>query len=89
MVSMKTLGATETKAHFLSLLTEIETKREHITVTRNGKPVARMVPMPEVDKDPIFGFYQGKLEIKGDIISPLYTDEELEEFLKRSASRSE
>ncbi len=84
---MKTLGATETKAHFLSLLTEVETKREHITVTRNGKPVARVMPMPLSDEDPIFGFYEGKLEIKGDVISPLYTDEELEEFEARSAAQ--
>ncbi len=84
---MKTLGATETKAHFLSLLTEVETTREHIVVTRNGKPVARVLPMPLTDADPIFGFYEGKLEIKGDIISPLYTDEELEEFEARSAAQ--
>lgn len=84
---MKTLGATQTKAHFLSLLTEVETKREQITVTRNGKPVARMLPMPLAEEDPIFGFYQGKLEIKGDVLAPLYTDEESEEFFERSAAQ--
>ncbi|HEY5329291.1 MAG TPA: type II toxin-antitoxin system Phd/YefM family antitoxin [Acidobacteriaceae bacterium] len=84
---MKTLGATEAKTHFLSLLTEVEQKREGLIVTRNGRPVARMLPMPEPDRDPIYGFYRGKLEIKGDVLSPIYSDEELEEFFERSAAQ--
>lgn len=84
---MRTLGATQTKAHLLSLLTEVETTREHLVVTRNGKPVARVLPMPLAGEDPIFGFYEGKLDIRGDTISPLYTDEELEEFFERSAAQ--
>ncbi|HZL27655.1 MAG TPA: type II toxin-antitoxin system Phd/YefM family antitoxin [Acidobacteriaceae bacterium] len=84
---MKTLGATEAKTHFLSLLTDVEQKREGLIVTRNGKPVARVLPMPEPDPDPIYGFYRGKLEIKGDVLSPIYSDEELEEFFERSAAQ--
>ncbi len=84
---MKKLGATEAKTHFLSLLTDIEQKREGLIVTRNGKPVARVLPMPESNSDPIYGFYQGKLDIRGDVLSPLYSDEELEEFFERSAAQ--
>jgi prevent-host-death family protein len=84
---MKTLGATEAKTHFLSLLNDVEQKREGLIVTRNGKPVARVLPMPDPDRDNIYGFYRGKLEIKGDVISPLYSDEELEEFFERSAAQ--
>ncbi len=84
---MKTLGATQAKTHFLSLLTDVEQKREGLIVTRNGKPVARVLPMPEPDRDPIYGFYRGKLEIRGDVLSPLFSDEELEEFFERSAAQ--
>ena len=84
---MKTVGATEAKTHFLSLLTDIETKREGVVVTRNGKPVARVLPMSGTNEDPIFGFYKGKLDIKGDLLSPLYSDNELEEFFERSATQ--
>jgi prevent-host-death family protein len=84
---MKTLGATEAKTHFLSLLTDVEQKREGLIVTRNGRPVARVLPMPEPDSDPIYGFYRGKLEIRGDVLSPIYSDEELEEFFERSAAQ--
>ena len=84
---MKKLGATEAKTHFLSLLTDVEQKREGLIVTRNGKPIARVLPMPEPDQDAFYGFFRGKLEIKGDIVSPLFSDEEQEEFLERSAAQ--
>ena len=84
---MKTLGATETKTHFLSLLTEVEQKREGLIVTRNGKPVARVLPMPEPGQDAFYGFYRGKLDIRGDVLSPLFSDEEYEEFFERSAAQ--
>ena len=84
---MKTVGATEAKTHFLSLLNDVENKREGLIVTRNGKQVARVLPMPEAGRDPIYGFFQGKLDITGDVLSPLHSDEELEEFFERSAAQ--
>jgi prevent-host-death family protein len=81
---MKTMGAAEAKTHFLSVLKDVELKRESVVVTKNGRPVAQVIPMPLVAEDPIFGFYQGKIEIVGDILSPVYTDEEYEEFFERS-----
>ncbi len=82
-----TLGAAKVKAQFLSILDEVAAKREPVTVTKNGRPVARIVPMPMEEEDPIFGFYKGKIEIVGDIMSPPYTDEELEEFTQASLAQ--
>jgi len=48
-----------------------------------GKPVAKMVPI-EMEEDPIFGFYKGKIKITGDIVAPMYTDEEVEQMLEAS-----
>lgn len=84
---MKVLGATEAKTHFLSLLTSIQEKQEGVIVTRNGKEVARILPMPEPGLDPLYGFYRGNLDIVGDVISPIYSDDELEEFFERSAAQ--
>ena len=83
---MKTMAAAKCKAQFLSVLKEVQTKREPVLVTRNGKPVAKMVPLdiPETE-DPLDVFrFPGKVEIVGDIESPLYTDEEWEEFAQQS-----
>jgi prevent-host-death family protein len=40
---MDTIGAFEAKAHFSELLARVETG-ESIQITRNGKPIARLVP---------------------------------------------
>ena len=86
-IGTKTIAAGKFKAQCLALLDEVQSKRTPVVVTKNGRAVARVVPMPLVDEDPIFGFYRGKLEISGDIISPIYSDEELEEFFERSAAQ--
>ena len=78
---MKTLAA-EFDSTFLATVVELEARREPVIVTKNGRPVARIVPEPGVvpepfeGKDPIFGFYKGKLEIKGDILSPAFDSED-------------
>ena len=74
---MRTMAAGKFKAHCLAVMDEVQAKREPVLLTKNGKPVAQLVPAPLEGEDPIFGFYKGKLEIVGDIMAPLYTDEEL------------
>ena len=80
----KTMAAGEFKAKCLAVMDEVQAKRTSVIITKNGKPVAQMVPI--VDKtgpDPIFGFMRGKLKIVGDITKPIYTEEEYEAFYKR------
>ena len=84
---MRTMGAAKAKAQFLALLDEVAAKREPVIVTKNGVPVAKMIPIPIEGKDPIFGFLKGKMEIVGDIMSPTHTVEEYEAFFERSAAQ--
>jgi len=85
---MRTLAAGKFKATCLALLNEVETKREAVLVTKNGKPIAKLVPLdlPE-EQDPLDSFYFGKIEILGDVMAPLYSDEELEEFERASLAQ--
>ena len=46
---METLGAFEVKTHLSELLRRVE-KGESFTITRNGVPVAKLVPMVEKPK---------------------------------------
>lgn len=66
---MRTMAAGKFKAQCLALLDEVETKRECVTVTKNGRPVAKMVPL-ELEEDPLKAFFVGG-EIVGDIMSPV------------------
>jgi prevent-host-death family protein len=54
----------EFKLNCAALLDEVERSKETIVVTRRGKPVAELAP-------PLLGILKGRLEITGDIISPI------------------
>jgi prevent-host-death family protein len=82
---MKTVAAGKFKATCLALLDEVKARREEVVVTKNGKPIAKLVPL-EADDDPLAVFrFPGKVEIHGDLMAPLCTDEEVQEFEERSA----
>ena len=83
---MRTIAAGKGKAQFLGLLDEVNMKREPILFTKHGKPVAKLVPLEIAEEDdPLAAFqFPGKIEIVGDIMAPLYTDDELEAFEQRT-----
>jgi prevent-host-death family protein len=74
---MKKMAAGVFKIHCLAVMDEVQSKRQAVLITKRGKPVAKLVPVGK-QKDDIFGFFKGKgkIEIKGDIVSPALTPEE-------------
>ena len=84
---MRTMAAGKFKATCLAVMDEVQAKREPVVITKNGKPVAKLVPIEVVD-DPLAIFrFPGKVEILGDIMAPIYSDEENEEFCERSVEQ--
>lgn len=61
---MRTIEAVQFKAQCLALLDELEP--DGLIITRDGKPVARVVPYARGDAD-LIGSLRGKIRIKGDI----------------------
>ena len=63
------MAAGSFKIHCLSVMDEVQAKRETVLITKHGKPVAKLVP---ADKgvDDIYNFLAGKGTIVGDIVSP-------------------
>jgi prevent-host-death family protein len=66
---LKTIAAGEFKAKCLAIMDEVQARKTKFVITKNGKPVAQMIPVEEIE-DSLFGFYAGKLAISGDIESP-------------------
>lgn len=64
-----TIAAGEFKSKCLKLLDQVAEKRETLIVTKHGKPVAQVVPMP-AEKN-IIGSMRGSVLWEGDIISPI------------------
>ena len=68
--STRTIKASEFKAKCLQLMDEVAESGEEIVITKFGKPVARLGPLRGKPKAP-FGAFKGKIQILGDIVSPL------------------
>ena len=65
-----TVKASDFKARCLKFMDEVaETGREAV-ITKNGRPVSRLVPHTERPKT-VFGIDKGRIEILGDIIGPI------------------
>ncbi|HTR83517.1 MAG TPA: type II toxin-antitoxin system Phd/YefM family antitoxin [Reyranella sp.] len=71
----KTMKASECKAKFLGVLDEVASTRERVIVTKNGKPVAEIVPFVDKPKS-IIGALKGSVLYMGDLDEP--TDEDWE-----------
>jgi prevent-host-death family protein len=54
-VFMNTIGAFEAKTHFSQVIANVENGEDYV-VTRKGKPVAKIIPIPEETKDPREGW---------------------------------
>ena len=67
---VRTIKASEFKARCLKLMDEVADNGAEIVITKNGRPVSRLVPYRK-KPDTLFGIDRGKLEIHGDLDEPL------------------
>ncbi len=63
---VKSIGAAKFKEQCLSLLDEIG--KEGLVITKNGKPVARLVPYSE-DRLSCIGKFEKKIKVHGSTLS--------------------
>ena len=67
---MKKMAAGEFKARCLEVMDQVKSTRASVVITKRGKPVAKLVPVEEADPW-VAGRLAGKIEIIGDIVSPI------------------
>ena len=66
----RTIKASEFKATCLKLMDEVAESGEEIVITKNGRPVSRLVPYRR--KPGLwFGRNRDNIQVKGDIVSPM------------------
>ena len=63
---MKTIPAAKFKEQCLALLDRIDP--DGVLITKHGKPVAKLVPIP-TDNAKLIGSFKGKIKIKGNILT--------------------
>jgi prevent-host-death family protein len=64
-----TIPAGDFKARCLKLLDEVAETREPLVITKYGKPIAKLVPIPP-EKE-LFGALAGSVLAEEDLIAPL------------------
>jgi prevent-host-death family protein len=76
-----TITASEFKAKCLRLMDRVNKTGESISITKRGLEVARLTP-PQSRED-ILRSLRGSVRVLGDIVSPLFRDEDLDAFTGR------
>jgi len=72
MVSRMQIPAGEFKAKCLQIMERVARTGKSITITKRGKPVAKLVPPDAVaPRAPLFGRMAGSVAYAGDLLSPL------------------
>lgn len=66
------IAAGDFKARCLKLLDEVAKTGEPLVITKHGKAVAKLVPMPPNQE--LFGALRGSVLAEGDLITPLDDD---------------
>lgn len=56
------------KAECLKLMDEVARTGQPVVITKHGKPVAQLVPVPAEPKS-LFGYMKNTVTIKGDIVA--------------------
>ena len=75
----ETIPISKFKATCLRLLDNVKKTGKSIIVTRKGEPIALVTPPPPPPKsDPWLGCMKNRIEITGDIISPVLDEKEWE-----------
>jgi len=57
------------KAECLKLMDEVARTGQPIMITKHGRPVAQLVPVP-AEPESLFGYMRDTLTIKGDVVAP-------------------
>lgn len=70
----QTLGVADFKARCLELLDGVGTRGDEIIITKRGKPIATVSPIPRETR-PLKGLFAGRMKIVGDIVNVDWTDE--------------
>ena len=69
------IAAGKFKAQCLQLMDLVSEQNIELIITKRGKPVARLLPPEPVKSSFLFGSMRGTVEILGDIVEPLGTQD--------------
>lgn len=85
---MTDISATVFKAKCLELMDRVSEHQETYVITKRGKPVAKLVPLPRKGKDSLAGWLRAYGTITGDILGPVVSAGDWERIAELHVSDS-
>lgn len=64
---MKAIPISQFKAHCIAVLRQAQDSGEPLVVTRRGRPIARIEPLPDQDASRRLGVFRGRMRFEGDL----------------------
>lgn len=68
-----TISAAAFKQQCLRLMEDVRRTHKAITITKRGKPVARLCSATPARRPRLLGYLKGQMIIRGNIVSPIRT----------------
>lgn len=65
---MRTIPISEFKAGCIAILRQAQNSGEPLLVTRRGRPIARIEPVPNADSQRQLGVFKGRMRLRGDLV---------------------
>ncbi len=69
---MRTVQASQFKAHCLALMDEVAATGQSLLITKHGRPIAELKPHRPPREASLIGLDKGRITILGDIVVPAY-----------------
>jgi prevent-host-death family protein len=69
---MRTVQASQFKAHCLALMDEVAASGQPLLITKHGKPIAELKPHRPPRAKSLIGLDKERITILGDIVAPAY-----------------
>jgi prevent-host-death family protein len=65
------LTAVEFQSKCIELMDQVKENHEEVIITKDGKPIAKLIPMGEETAGSLFGFMKDTVKINGDIVASI------------------
>jgi prevent-host-death family protein len=72
-ISMREMSVKQFRASCLAVLDRVQQTKEPVLIIKQGRPVAKLIPVKESQAEEFLGRLEGIVQIIGEIEAPIWT----------------
>jgi prevent-host-death family protein len=74
---MREIPLKKFRAQCLAILDRVQKTKEPVVITRHGRPLAKLVPINQINAAEFLGRLEGIIKVVGDIESPIWPESDM------------